>query len=109
LRKKGHNRSKCILRIASSIVFNVTIIYVERIDAYDNLGRRTTIAVAGSAALGVQRLEVVGSAARSDDFDPATSDVDFLVDVRTGCGVGALEQFFGLRDALAEVLGRRST
>ena len=27
---------------------------------------------------GVRRLEVVGSAAREDDFDPEHSDVDFL-------------------------------
>jgi predicted nucleotidyltransferase len=29
---------------------------------------------------GVRRLEVFGSAARGIDFDPATSDADFLVE-----------------------------
>ena len=28
----------------------------------------------------VSRLEVFGSAARTDDFNPATSDVDFLIE-----------------------------
>jgi predicted nucleotidyltransferase len=31
---------------------------------------------------GVARLEVFGSAARGGDFDPAASDVDFLVEFR---------------------------
>ena len=30
--------------------------------------------------LNVRRLDVFGSAARGDDFDPETSDVDFLVE-----------------------------
>ena len=55
---------------------------------------------------GVRRLEVVGSAARGDDFDLTTSDVDFLVTFATDTRLPPLEQFFGLRDALAELLGR---
>jgi uncharacterized protein len=55
---------------------------------------------------GVRRLEVVSSAARGEDFDPARSDVDFLVTFETDASLAPLEQFFGLRDALAELLGR---
>ena len=32
----------------------------------------------------VSRLEVFGSAARADDFNPATSDVDFLIEFAEG-------------------------
>jgi len=47
----------------------------------------------------IQRLEVFGSAARADDFDPGSSDADFLVefapDVQPGlqtlCGVDLVE------------------
>jgi predicted nucleotidyltransferase len=54
---------------------------------------------------GVRQLEVFGSAARATDFDQATSDADFLVDFHAG-GLPPLEQFFGLADALAGLLGR---
>ena len=53
---------------------------------------------------GVARLELFGSAAR-DDFDPETSDVDVIVeflDYRSGIS----DRFFGLTDALQELLGR---
>jgi predicted nucleotidyltransferase len=53
----------------------------------------------------IQRLEVFGSAARGNDFDPLSSDADFLVeffaDARTG-----LAGFFGARSELEAVLGR---
>ena len=55
---------------------------------------------------GVRRLEVFGSAARGEDFDPATSDVDFIVEFGPESGRSPLEEFFGLRASLAEVLGR---
>jgi uncharacterized protein len=55
----------------------------------------------------VARLEVFGSAAREGDFDPDRSDVDFLVEFSPGTDLPPLEQFFGLADALADVLGRR--
>lgn len=54
---------------------------------------------------GVARLEVFGSAARGNDFDPMRSDADFLVTfepaVRNGLGV-----LVELRDALEKLLGR---
>jgi predicted nucleotidyltransferase len=54
----------------------------------------------------VRRLEVFGSAARGTDFDPARSDADFLVEFAAGSGLPPLEQFFGLADALEQLLGR---
>jgi predicted nucleotidyltransferase len=55
---------------------------------------------------GVRRLEDFGSAARGTDFDPKTSDADFLVEFDRGSGRGPLEQFFGFAEALEKVLGR---
>lgn len=52
----------------------------------------------------VRRLDVFGSAARGDDFDPVHSDVDFLVEFESDTGAPALEEFFGFRDALSQVL-----
>ena len=53
---------------------------------------------------GVRRLDVVGSAARGDDFDPDRSDADFLVEfIRSP---PSLSEFLALRDALADALGR---
>ncbi len=40
------------------------------------------------------------------DFDPTTSDVDFLVAFHPESGLSPLEQFFGLADALERLLGR---
>jgi uncharacterized protein len=55
---------------------------------------------------GVTRLEVFGSAARGDDFDPAKSDADFLVVFREEAGLSALGQFVGFAEDLEQVLGR---
>lgn len=54
----------------------------------------------------VVRLEVFGSAARGTDFNPDTSDADFLVEFDPDSDLPPLEQFFGLVDALSEALGR---
>jgi predicted nucleotidyltransferase len=54
---------------------------------------------------GVSKLEVFGSAARGDDFDPVSSDVDFLVEFSPGTPLG-LETFFGTKSALEQLLGR---
>lgn len=54
----------------------------------------------------VRRLEVFGSAARGDDFDPARSDVDFLAEFETQGEPPTLAAYFELRDALAKVTGR---
>ena len=47
-----------------------------------------------------------GSAA-TDDFDPARSDVDFLVEFEEGVSLGPwLSRLTELKDALAELIGR---
>ena len=55
----------------------------------------------------VRRLEVFGSAARGTDFDPETSDADFLVEFERASGMLPLEQYFGLAEALEQALGRQ--
>ena len=56
---------------------------------------------------GVMRLEVFGSGARGDDFDPTRSDADFLVEFRPDSELSPLRQFFGLARALESLLGRQ--
>jgi predicted nucleotidyltransferase len=53
---------------------------------------------------GVARLELFGSAARGD-FNPETSDIDVIVDF-LDYGLGVSDRYFGLVDALEELLGR---
>ena len=55
---------------------------------------------------GVVRLEVFGSAARGADFDPQTSDADFLVEFNPDSGLAPFDQFFDLAEALRDALGR---
>ena len=55
---------------------------------------------------GVVRLEVFGSAARGTDFDPATSDVDFLVEFDPSRDPGGFGHVFEFQNALAAALGR---
>jgi hypothetical protein len=58
------------------------------------------------AQFGVQRLEVFGSAATEEDFDPCRSDVDFIVEFRSGQNLGPwLQKYFALRDALSQLVG----
>jgi predicted nucleotidyltransferase len=54
----------------------------------------------------VRRLEVFGSAARSD-FDPASSDLDFLVEFEPISPVVYAQAYFSLKEAL-EALFKRS-
>ena len=53
----------------------------------------------------VARLKIFGSAARAADFNPDASDVDFLVEFLHASPLPPLEQFFGLADALNQLLG----
>ena len=53
---------------------------------------------------GIQRLEVFGSAARANDFDPAHSDADFLVEFAPGVEPG-LHSIFGAKADLEALLG----
>lgn len=54
---------------------------------------------------GVRRLELFGSAARSD-FDEARSDLDFLVEFNDEPGGPMLGTWFGLKDALEVMFDR---
>ena len=54
----------------------------------------------------VLRLEVFGSAARGSDFDPNTSDADFLVEFDPASNQPPFERYFGLIEELREALGR---
>lgn len=54
----------------------------------------------------IQRLEIFGSAARGDDFDPVHSDVDFLVEFAPDSDYPALAEYFEFNEALAKLLGR---
>ena len=53
----------------------------------------------------VIRLDVFGSAARADDFNPASSDADFLVEFAPDAKTG-LDEYFGVKAALEQLLGR---
>lgn len=54
---------------------------------------------------GVERLEVFGSAARSD-YDPRRSDVDFIVRFRSPGAPGYADRYLGLAERLEQMLGR---
>lgn len=54
---------------------------------------------------GVRRLDVVGSAARAADFDPAHSDADFLIEFAPDAPPD-LHRFFGAKAELEQLLGR---
>ena len=55
---------------------------------------------------GVARLEVFGSAARGDDFEPGRSDVDFLVEFAPEARSRAFAAYFDFKEALEALLGR---
>jgi predicted nucleotidyltransferase len=54
---------------------------------------------------GVHRLDVFGSVL-GDSFDPATSDVDVLVEFDSRAGFDYFESYFGLKEGLEQLLGR---
>lgn len=54
---------------------------------------------------GIRRLEVFGSAARADDFNPESSDADFLVEFAQDSNPD-LQTFYGAKAALEALLGR---
>jgi len=54
---------------------------------------------------GVRRLELFGSAAR-DDFDAASSDLDFLVTLGRAEDKSAFDAYFELKDDLEALFGR---
>jgi len=57
------------------------------------------------AQFGVRRRELFGSAARGA-FDPASSDLDFLVEFDAAAAMTPFEQYFGLKESLEQLFGR---
>ena len=56
---------------------------------------------------GVARLEVFGSAASGEGFDPRRSDMDFIVEFREGQELGPwMRHHFAFRDVLSALLGQ---
>ena len=55
---------------------------------------------------GVRRLAVFGSAARGADFDPARSDLDFLVEFEPLQPGAYVDAFFGLKEGLEKLFDR---
>ena len=55
---------------------------------------------------GVRRLDLFGSAARGE-FDPARSDLDFLVVFDKTSGVSPADRYLGLMTDLERLFGRR--
>jgi predicted nucleotidyltransferase len=56
---------------------------------------------------GVARLEIFGSAANPADFDPARSDVDFIVSFCRGFDLGPwLAHYFDLQEEFEQILQR---
>lgn len=69
------------------------------------LVRHQADVVALCRRFGVIRLDLFGSAA-SGDFDPARSDVDFLVEMEPPPGMSRFDAYFGLKEGLERLLGR---
>ncbi len=55
---------------------------------------------------GVQSLEVFGSAANGA-FDPARSDIDFLIEFSVDDKSSLFHRYFGLQEALEQLFGRK--
>lgn len=56
--------------------------------------------------LGVKELDVFGSALR-EDFDPQTSDVDFLVELPAQDAETYFDTWFDLKEQLEKITGRK--
>ena len=54
----------------------------------------------------VKRLDLIGSALR-DDFDPASSDLDFVVEFNNFTVQNAADRFLGLMVDLEDLFGRK--
>ncbi len=55
--------------------------------------------------LGTRRLDAFGSAVRAD-FDPATSDIDFLVEFDDLPPAAYAQAYFALKEGLEQLFGR---
>jgi predicted nucleotidyltransferase len=73
----------------------------------DRVALPTDEIVAICRRFGVQRLDLVGSGARGTDFDPATSDLDFVVSFEPAADRPSFGDFLELEAALAAATGRK--
>ncbi len=73
---------------------------------HDAIARKQEELVALCQRYDVVRLEVFGSAARGADFDPTTSDADFLVEFDPDSNLRPFHRYFDLVEALQDVLDR---
>ena len=70
------------------------------------IGNKHDELVALCKRYGVERLELFGSAASEQTFDPSRSDVDCIVEFRAEQELGPwMRHYFNFRDALAELFG----
>jgi predicted nucleotidyltransferase len=72
---------------------------------HEDIARKRSQLSALCRRFGVERLELFGSAARGDDFDPARSDVDFLVTFAPDVA-NDLVRFLDFKEAIEAELGR---
>lgn len=56
---------------------------------------------------GVERLDVFGSAAGDDGFDPGRSDLDFVVSFERRDPPDLFRRYFGLEEELEALFGRK--
>ena len=62
--------------------------------------------IAACKRFDVARLDIFGSAARGDDFNPVHSDADFLVTFRSNAKVD-LYLYLDIEEAFENILGRK--
>lgn len=55
----------------------------------------------------VTRMEIFGSAAREKDFDPSSSDIDFLVEYNPPLLPGLIARRRGMREDLQDLFARK--
>ena len=73
----------------------------------DAVSRHKEAIAALCGAYHVKRLDVFGSAASGTDFDPARSDVDFVVEFEPGTDLGPwLATYHDFKRDLEKLLGR---
>lgn len=69
------------------------------------LNERRDQMVALCRAVGAKRLDAFGSAVR-EDFDPARSDIDFIVELDAATPEDYAESYFTLKEGLEDLFGR---
>ena len=72
---------------------------------HERISRKGAEIAALCGRYGISRLEVFGSAARGQDFDPERSDIDLLVTFAPGTQYD-LDLHMSLEEALQELFGR---